>query len=155
MAWESLAHLQPAADLSAAWRPLPDCGASVLSTGTTAVLPSLTVQRAAGPLADVIAAQAFSFPSGHAMVACAFYLFVAYLGWHLLPGWWRAIAIACLLALVLLIGFSRLYLGVHYLTDVVAGYLAGFIWTDAVIIGGRVIFRRAPADRPHWHSPPS
>ncbi|MCL5110745.1 MAG: phosphatase PAP2 family protein [Chloroflexi bacterium] len=33
------------------------------------------------------------------------------------------------------IGLSRLYLGVHYFTDVVAGYLAGFVWVDAVLIG--------------------
>jgi undecaprenyl-diphosphatase len=41
-----------------------------------------------------------------------------------------------------LIGLSRLYLGVHYLTDVIAGYIAGIAWTDAVIIGGHLLGRR-------------
>ncbi len=95
------------------------------------------------PLATLIPSQSFSFPSGHAMVAGAFYLFLAYLSWRLLDGWWLRLAItAVLLAVIGLIGLSRLYLGVHYLTDVVAGYLAGFVWTDAVIIGGRLLEKR-------------
>jgi hypothetical protein len=88
----------------------------------------------------VIPAQAFSFPSGHAMVSMAFYCFLAYVSWRVLRGWQRAAWAAGLLLLVLLVGLSRLYLGVHYLTDVAAGYLAGFIWADAVI------HRRGPAD---------
>jgi len=99
------------------------------------------------PVEGLIPAQAFSFPSGHAMVAAAFYLFVGYLAWRLLPGRWRIICAALLVTIAFLIGLSRLYLGVHYLTDVVAGYIAGFAWTDAVIIAGHLLGRRLPARR--------
>jgi undecaprenyl-diphosphatase len=91
------------------------------------------------PVDSLIPAQTWSFPSGHAMVSAAFYLFLAYLGWRLLRGRARVIVTVVLLALVLLIGLSRMYLGAHYLTDVVAGYLAGALWTEAVIVAGHVL----------------
>ncbi|MFN8632414.1 MAG: phosphatase PAP2 family protein [Chloroflexota bacterium] len=94
------------------------------------------------PLEGLIPAQAFSFPSGHAMVAAAFYLFVGYLAWRLLTGHWRIICAALLVLVALAIGLSRLYLGVHYFTDVVAGYIAGIAWTNAVIVGGHLLGRR-------------
>ena len=94
------------------------------------------------PVEGLIPAQAFSFPSGHAMVAAAFYLFIGYLAWRILKGRARIICAAFLVLIALLIGLSRLYLGVHYLTDVVAGYVAGVAWTDAVIIGGHLLARR-------------
>jgi len=78
-----------------------------------------------------------------ASVAATCYLFLSYLAWRLLRGWAR---LACVTGLALLIGLSRLHLGVHYLTDVLAGYAAGFAWTDAVIIGGRLLARRTPSD---------
>jgi undecaprenyl-diphosphatase len=99
------------------------------------------------PVDSLIPAQAFSFPSGHAMVAAAFYLFVGYLAWRLLTGRWRVVCAALLVMVAFLIGLSRLYLGVHYLTDVIAGYIAGIAWTDAVIIGGHMLGRRRLARR--------
>ena len=95
----------------------------------------------------LIPSQAFSFPSGHAMVSAAFYLFVGYLAWRILAGRWRFVSAALLVLLAFLIGLSRLYLGVHYLTDVIAGYVAGIAWTDAVIIGGWLLAHRQPAAR--------
>jgi membrane-associated phospholipid phosphatase len=89
----------------------------------------------------LISAQIYSFPSGHAMVSAAFYLFVAYLAWHHLRGRWRTLAATGLLLLVVLIGLSRMYLAVHYLTDVVAGYCAGFVWFLSTIAGGRLLAR--------------
>ncbi len=101
------------------------------------------------PVLGMIPVQAFSFPSGHAMVSAAFYGFLAYLSWRVLRGWWRTASTLALLALVLAIGLSRLYLGVHYLTDVLAGYLAGFVWADTVILGSRLLARRrAPPPPP-------
>ena len=94
------------------------------------------------PVEGLIPAQAFSFPSGHAMVAAAFYLFIGYLAWQLLKGRMRIVCAAFLVLIALLIGLSRLYLGVHYLMDVVAGYIAGVAWTDAVIVGGHLLARR-------------
>lgn len=94
------------------------------------------------PVIGMIPVQAFSFPSGHAMESAAFYTFLAYLGWRILHGWLRGAFVAALAALVLAVGVSRLYLGVHYFTDVIAGYLAGFLWADAVILGGQALARR-------------
>lgn len=110
-----------------------------------AVLKELFQRTRPVPVSTLIPAQGFSFPSGHAMVAAAFYLFLAYLTWRLVRGWWRVGVTCGLLALILLVGLARLYLGVHYASDVVAGYVAGFVWTDAVILGGRLLaVRRRP-----------
>jgi undecaprenyl-diphosphatase len=102
--------------------------------------------RRTRPLAvtSFIGAQVWSFPSGHAMVSAAFYLFLVYVGWRLLRGAARWAWSATLLLLVVLIGLSRMYLGVHYLTDVVAGYAAGTAWMVAVVLAGRALTVRRP-----------
>ena len=74
----------------------------------------------------------YSFPSGHATVAVGFYGALALLLALRLEGWKRWTVAATGVTLVLLIGFSRLYLGVHYPTDVLAGYLSGAIWVSTV-----------------------
>ena len=120
------------------------------------VLKDVFERTRPAPVAGFIPAQQFSFPSGHAMVSAAFYLFLAYLGWRLLRGRSRYLLAATLLLLVLLIGVSRLYLQAHYFTDVVAGYVVGFLWTDAVILGGRFLRRRrAIADEPPTRAAPA
>jgi membrane-associated phospholipid phosphatase len=94
------------------------------------------------PVTGFIAAQDYSFPSGHAMVSAAFYSYLAYLVWRLVPGAWRYVMIAGLVVLALLIGASRVYLQAHYFTDVIAGWLAGFVWAEAVIIGSQLLVSR-------------
>jgi undecaprenyl-diphosphatase len=71
----------------------------------------------------------FSFPSGHSLVSLAVYGSVALLLARRVrsPGR-RALLFAGTALLVLAIGFSRLYLGVHFLSDVLAGYAAGAAW---------------------------
>ena len=65
----------------------------------------------------------YSFPSGHSMVSLAFYGFFIYIIAHLKIKKNKKILYCSLLALfVLLIGISRIYLGVHYASDVLAGY---------------------------------
>ena len=76
----------------------------------------------------------FSFPSGHAAIAVAFYGFLAYILISLTKKWSKKINIAFASAvIILLIGFSRLYLGMHFLSDVWSGYLLGFLWIIAGI----------------------
>jgi membrane-associated phospholipid phosphatase len=80
------------------------------------------------------------------MVAAAFYLFLAYVGWRLLRGPARVAWAGLLVALVLLIDVARLYLSAHYLTDVVAGNAVGLAWTAAVVGAGNLLaLRRRPS----------
>ena len=69
----------------------------------------------------------FSFPSGHAVGSMVVYGFIAYILAKELPVYRRYLyAIASILTIA--IGFSRLYLGVHYPTDIIAGYGVGILW---------------------------
>jgi membrane-associated phospholipid phosphatase len=74
-------------------------------------------------------ARGLSFPSGHALMSVTFYGLLIYAVYHL---WKNNIAkwsmISFLALLVLLIGFSRIYLRVHYTSDVAAGFAVGFLW---------------------------
>jgi len=74
----------------------------------------------------------YSFPSGHATVAVGFYGALTLILAYRLRGPARWAAATCGVSLVLLIGFSRLYLGVHYPTDVLAGFLAAPLWVVCV-----------------------
>lgn len=77
--------------------------------------------------------KSFSFPSGHATIAVAFYGFFTYILIRAFPKWKTKVNIFFVsLSIILLIGFSRLYLGVHYVSDVWGGYLVGALW---LIIG--------------------
>jgi undecaprenyl-diphosphatase len=70
-----------------------------------------------------------SFPSGHSMLSAAIYLTLAMVATAVIPRWRvRAYVITSSLVLVGLIGVSRMYLGVHYLTDVVSGWALGLTW---------------------------
>ena len=76
----------------------------------------------------------FSFPSGHSAGAVVLYGVVTYLVWkHLRTAWQRIGVVAAGLLIVAGIGASRVYLGVHYPTDVAAGYLVGLMWLVPVI----------------------
>jgi undecaprenyl-diphosphatase len=71
----------------------------------------------------------YSFPSGHASVSLAVYATLGFIvARHLRNRWAQIAALAGAATLVLLIGFSRLYLGVHFLSDVVAGFSLGLAW---------------------------
>ena len=71
----------------------------------------------------------FSFPSGHAMVAIGFYGYIIYLVYKYVKNKKaRNVIIALIGALILLIGISRIYLGVHYATDIIGAYIIGLIY---------------------------
>ncbi|WP_018898076.1 bifunctional DedA family/phosphatase PAP2 family protein [Rhizobium sp. 2MFCol3.1] len=75
---------------------------------------------------------AFSFPSGHSTVNMVLYGFLAFLIARGLQPAWRVTVVAAAALLVFVIAFSRVYLGAHWLSDVVGGVLFGFAWLALV-----------------------
>lgn len=81
------------------------------------------------PIDMLVQEKGYSFPSGHSFVAVAFYGFLIYL--IINSNWNKKVKIVSslfLTVLILLIGISRIYLGVHYPSDVTAGFIGGTIY---------------------------
>jgi len=94
----------------------------------------LAVNRARPHLTDPVAVAAGkSFPSGHAQAAIVGYGVLLAVFLPIIPRRWRPTAVIAAVALALLIGFSRISLGVHYLSDVVGAYLIGTVWLIGMI----------------------
>ena len=75
-----------------------------------------------------------SFPSGHATIAVALYGFIIYVIWkNHTQLKYKNISLFIGLTIIILIGLSRLYLGVHFLSDIIGGYFIGLLWLIAVI----------------------
>jgi membrane-associated phospholipid phosphatase len=93
------------------------------------------------PENSLIVEQGFSYPSGHAMGSLIYYGFLGYLLVRSQRGKSIKVSLSmAFIALILLIGFSRIYLGVHYPSDVLAGFSAGTVWL-LLCIGGRESIR--------------
>jgi len=82
------------------------------------------------PLSPLLkAAKGLSFPSGHAIMAVTFYGLLVYILQHTIEtNWLRILLTIMLIILALLIGFSRVYLRVHYASDVLGGFIIGLLW---------------------------
>ena len=110
----------------------------VLAAGGTAVLVGaikvLVDRGRPAPIDRLASASGASFPSGHSAVAIAFYGALAWIVVKPLPGRGvRIVVCAGALALGMLIGFSRVYLGVHWASDVLSGWLLGLAWLAVTI----------------------
>ena len=71
----------------------------------------------------------FSYPSGHSLGATAFYLLLMFLAWRYYSAWLaRAALLFCAVFVICGVCFSRLYLGVHYPSDVLSGICLGASW---------------------------
>ncbi len=100
----------------------------LLSTAANVVLKRI-INRPRPDWERLIAVDTLSYPSGHSMSAMAFYGFLIYLCVRYeMTMWVRIVTVTSLALLILLIGVSRIYLGVHFPSDVVAGYIGGLIW---------------------------
>ena len=111
----------------------------LVGVGVVMLVAKLVVGRTRPPSwIAVIVEDGFSFPSGHATGAVAVAVLGAWMtGRWIVRGWAARVALwAILLATAGLIGFSRIYLGVHYVSDVVAGAFLGAAWAVAVIVVG-------------------
>ena len=81
----------------------------------------------------------YSFPSGHALISIVFYGLFIHMVWHEVKTKWLRMALIIILGiLILLIAFSRIYLRVHYASDVIAGIAVGFIW---LVLALRIVHR--------------
>ena len=78
---------------------------------------------------NLIEESGFSYPSGHAMVSMSYFGFIAYLLYKNQKNkFTKTILIITIFLTILTIGFSRIYLGVHYLSDVIGGFLLSIIY---------------------------
>ena len=82
------------------------------------------------PLSPLLkAAKGLSFPSGHAIMSVTFYGLLLYILLHTVDiEWLKYLLTIVLVLLILLIGYSRVYLRVHYASDVLAGFIIGILW---------------------------
>ncbi len=95
-------------------------------------------QRARPAMTPLVGAAGYSFPSGHAMNATVFYSAIAFLAYRYSARRLAGLLVAGLsAAIVLAVGFSRVYLGVHYPADVLAGYAVGAWWLAAAMLISR------------------
>lgn len=98
------------------------------------------IHRARPTLDHLVDVNSLSFPSGHSMSAMAFYGFLFYLCLrYKMQPWIRILLTVLLVTLVLSIGISRIYLGVHFPSDVAAGYLGGIIWVTFSVVVFNII----------------
>jgi phosphatidylinositol-3-phosphatase len=123
------------------WRPLALLGAGAAGAWVVQVAVKQLVERPRPPTGLALShATGFAFPSGHATDAAAVYGMLAVLLARRGRRGVRAVASAGAFGLVALVGLSRVYLGVHWLTDVLAGVSIGAAWIGSLIfiVGTRI-----------------
>ncbi|HEY9806781.1 MAG TPA: phosphatase PAP2 family protein [Candidatus Obscuribacterales bacterium] len=107
--------------------------AAVGATGLNLLLKRLFARARPALWERVVDVRYYSFPSGHAMLSMVIYGLLGYLlATHFKR--WRVGILVLTAILIVTIGFSRLYLGVHWPTDVLAGYAAGLVWLMTCIL---------------------
>ncbi|MEO6143725.1 MAG: phosphatase PAP2 family protein [Dermatophilaceae bacterium] len=119
------------------WRRLPRLALFVVITAAgSSVLNGIVksaVNRLRPDLVDPVAREAgLSFPSGHAQAAIVGYAVLLLVFLPVLHGAWRKATIGVAVMMVFAIGFSRVALGVHYVSDVVGGFVLGAAWVAAM-----------------------
>jgi undecaprenyl-diphosphatase len=126
-----LAPLSLAFVLLRRWkRPADNLSLLVIAAGCAA-LPSLVKLIVARPRPDfgnITHLVTLSFPSEHTTQAAGIYLAIAILVSRDLNRGWRELGIVLAIVIALAVAWSRVYLGVHYPTDVIAGLLLGWTW---------------------------
>jgi membrane-associated phospholipid phosphatase len=119
------------------WRRLWRLAAFVVVTGVGSSLLNTAVKAAVNrprPLVDhpLLHVPGASFPSGHAQAAVTGYAVLLLVFLPVLTPRWRKVAVVVAAAMVLAIGFSRVALAAHFVSDVVAGFILGGAWTAAM-----------------------
>ena len=132
------------------WRRLPRLALFVVVTASGSSLLNTVVKTAVHRLRPnlthpVAHESGLSFPSGHAQAAMVGYAVLLLVFLPILRGIWRSVAVIFAVLMVLAIGFARIALGVHFLSDVVGGYVLGAAWVAAMAAA----FNAMRVDRGH------
>ena len=121
------------------WRDAVMVVASLVAGTAFFSIIKLIIRRPRPPLYDArIVQSGFSFPSGHATMAAVFYATLAVILIHAVRSFWlRLLIVLCATVAVVWIGLSRVYLGVHYPSDVLAGWAGGVLWALLALVALR------------------
>ncbi len=104
---------------------------------------SLLINRARPPLQVWVVLHMPGFPSGHGIAVFTFYTLFAYLLAPKMPSTFWKVFIAVMAVLIMAyVGFSRVFTGGHYLTDILAGYAVGMAWSGAAFTLIELYFQR-------------
>lgn len=117
----------------------------IIVSGLSNLALKEVINRARPTAEHLVSVETLSYPSGHAMSAMAFYGFLIYLFYFLkINKWLKASLIILCSFLIVSIGISRIYLGVHFPSDIAGGIIAGTIWVMFCILIFNIIdlFRR-------------
>ena len=129
------------------WKYVVQITTVLLLSSVSNMILKRFIDRARPGIEHLVSVETLSYPSGHAMSAMAFYGFLIYLFYRFKINIFLKVAIIIVLILLILsIGISRIYLGVHFPSDIVGGFIAGFIWVIFCILLFDLIevFRRDP-----------
>jgi undecaprenyl-diphosphatase len=106
-----------------------------LGTGSFVVMLTKLLIKLPRPDGGLIPASGYSFASGHATIATIFFLLLAYsYKPHIKSSVLRTLFVSMCIGCIILVSFSRVYLGVHYTSDVIAGMLIGSLISAASVV---------------------
>jgi undecaprenyl-diphosphatase len=131
------------------WRPLGFLAVPVVGATLTSTVIKLLVARPRPVSGALVHALGYAFPSGHSTTGAVAWLSSAVVLGSLTRSTARRVVISAVAAVVvMLIGVSRVYLGVHAPTDVLGGWALGALWLAGTVIAGRLLVRRDPVAAP-------
>ena len=124
-------------------RPVLLAGVTLAGTGGLTIMLKEALDRPRPPLDEALAAaDGHAFPSAHAATAAAVFGTLAYPYAARLRSWSARVAVwAAAAMLTALVGISRVYLGVHWTTDVIGGWAFGVLWLAVVVTGWTIVTR--------------
>ncbi len=131
------------------WRYVLQTTGVLLLSSISNIMLKRFIDRARPSAEHLVTVTTLSYPSGHAMSAMAFYGFLIYLCYKFQMNKFLKIGIITFFVLLILsIGISRIYLGVHFPTDIAGGFIAGLIWVIfcIFIINLIDIYRKKPVE---------
>src|SRR5690554_4001009 len=107
---------------------------AVCGSGLLNLLLKHLFGRSRPDIHPIIVETGFSFPSGHSMSAFTFYGIVTIILWTHIPNrLGKSLLIGFSIVMIVMIGLSRVYLGVHYPSDIIGAYLASFCWLIVMV----------------------